>query len=342
MEINVLCVGIFGSAHFAQEARFKLTASCRYVKNYADFMNDSFGKSVFWERVSAVCAAVCVLPMLFFLFRGLAESPQLRDAVVILVSALAVLAVEHRIHPHKPKFGRAVVDFLAAGYCFLLAAHLAIRPNIPLLDEWTSVFFAYFAFVLCMFAGFAFFIAAVGSAFFDSKRYVYAASGGFFAFSILSVLFQFADLPLRILAGRVAGRILAAFCDSVSVIFYGGEIPQIALKISGKSYLVATECNGFGIISACAVLAVVMAVFGKMSVRRRVGALLAGIFVGLAANTLRIVCIIAVSLAAGDKYYYFFHEAIGYAFFGAALVAVYKICAARPKNGESAKNSSKM
>ena len=109
--------------------------------------------------------------------------------------------------------------------------------------------------------------------------------------------------------------------------FYKGELPQIALRAGGKSYLVATECNGFGIISSCLILSIVLVIFTRgVPLWRRFARVAIASIVGFSANTLRIVSIIATSLAVGDKHYYFFHEALGYFFFGAALVSTVLLC----------------
>ena len=273
-----------------------------------------------FEYLAFVCAGIAVVPVLYFLWNGLAESSQLRDAVVILVAFSLVIAVGGGIRPHAPNFSRKALWALASSLICLFFANFLLRPNFELLAQFVRVEFAWLLYTVAVFAGFALFIAATGFAFFDNDRFVYAVSGGFAAFSILSLALGFVDLPLRILAGRAAGSLISMFGAKVSLLFYKGEVPQIALYANGHPYLVATECNGFGIISSCLILAVLAAVFRRgLSVWGRVGIVVSGIAVGFAANTLRIVCIIGASLCFGDKFYYFYHEAIGYAFFGGAL-----------------------
>lgn len=279
-----------------------------------------------WEYVALGCALIAFVPMFVFLFKALAESAQLRDAIVILVCGLIIIGVEQGIRPKFPTFSKQSVSALFISYILIYVYNYILRANFPIFAEYGLIEFAYLMYVLLMFGAFALFLASLGFMFFDSRRYVYAISGGFFGFSILSMVFQFADLPLRVFAGRAAGYILSLFSDNVSLLMYKGEIPQIALQVSGKSYLVATECNGFGIISSCLVLSIIIAIFKRaIPLWKRCSVILTGVLMGFVANTLRIVSIIGVSLAIGNEHYYFYHETLGYLFFAIALVATWKL-----------------
>lgn len=276
-----------------------------------------------FEYVALVCAFVAASPVVYFLVEGLISSPQLRDAVVILVTVCLLFAIEGGIKPRRPEFSTSAFVALALSISTLFLANFAIRPNFSFFACFVPVEAAWLAYTVLAFLGFGFFVAAVGFVFFESKRFVYALSGGFASFSVISLFFQFADLPLRIWAGRAAGNLIAMSGAKVSMIFYRGELPQIALNVDGKAFLVATECNGFGIISACLIMSILIAIFLPGKWWRRLLSVAFALLVGFAANTLRIVCIIGAWRLFGEKYYYFYHEAIGYAFFGAALVFVW-------------------
>lgn len=294
------------------------------------------------EWIGLACACAAFAPIVYFLGATLAESAQLRDAVVILFSILIALAVRNSIRPHRPRLTRRSLLYFLASYILTVFANALLRPNFDIFAQVFNADAICLAYALSVLCAFSAFVAAVGFVFFDTKRYVYAFSGGIAAFSVFSVFWQFADLPLRIWAGRAAGYVLSTFCDSVALMFYKGELPQIVLRAGGKSYLVATECNGFGIISSCLVLSVVLAIFVRgVPVWRRFARMAAAFAIGFLANTLRIVSIIATSLAVGDKHYYFFHEALGYFFFGAALVSITLLCTRNtlPAPNRSAPNS---
>ncbi len=288
------------------------------------FINMNDNKRDFFDYVAFIGACVCFSPMLYFIWLALENSSQLRDAIIILVSALVVLALEHKIRPHRPILRKQSFVFLAISYVCFFFGNYIFRQNLDFVAQFIPIWSVYLAFMFAMFAGCSFFLASIGILFFDSKRYVYAISGGFFSFSILSIFFQFADLPLRVWAGRVAGYLLAFVGENVHLLMYKGEIAQIALRVNGQSYLVATECNGFGIISSCLVVSVAIAFFRRnIDVLKRMSLIFIGAFIGFMANILRIVSIISISLLVGNKHYYIYHEALGYLFFISAIILVW-------------------
>ena len=261
------------------------------------------------DAVAWICALVAFSPAFFWLVEALAQSQQLRDAIVILVTALAVLAIEYKIRPHKPLFSAASAAWLFGAYACLFS----------------SKFFGIWGVFLAL-AGFSAAFVSIGLACFDKRRYVYAAGGAFYAFTILSFFIRAFDLPLRVLAGKLSAWILSMFNDSVALMAYGGDAVRIGLQVDGKSYLVATECNGFGIISGCVILSIICAIFRKnISVLKRAGivalcAALAYIF-----NSFRIVAIICLAPVVGSGNYHLMHETAGYIFFALALLSVWHI-----------------
>lgn len=284
-------------------------------------LENSENKKSLFDYISFLCACVCALPICVFLFEALKHSPQLRDAFIILTVILIALALKYNLRPRRPSVSRRSISLLIASYAAFIFAFFIIKQNFDFFTAFIPPWSVYLIFMFAVFAAGSFFIAAVGTLFFDSRRYVYAIAGGFFSLSILSLIFQFADLPLRILAGKCAGIILSLFGENVKLIAYSGEIPQIALQINSQSFLVATECNGFGIISSCLITAVIIAIFKRgKSLARRVAILPASLLIGFAANTLRIVSIIGVSLFIGQEHYYFYHELIGYIFFAGGIL----------------------
>jgi len=87
---------------------------------------------------------------------------------------------------------------------------------------------------------------------------------------------------------------------------------------------VATECNGFGIISACIVLATVSAMFRKnIGIAKRIAIVVLCAVFAYIANSFRIAAIISAAPVVGRGNYHMMHEAFGYAFFALALVCVW-------------------
>lgn len=275
------------------------------MENLKDSKKLPFG----WLEIFAwICAIVAFTPACVWLYGALAQSGQLRDAIIILVSALAVLSVEYRIRPHKPKFSMLSAQWLFFGYVAIFVAKY--------LGIW-GVFLAL--------AGFSSALISLGLACFDKRRYVYAGGVSFFAFTILSFFTHAFDLPLRVLAGKLSAYILSFFNKSVVLLAYGGESAQIALKVDGKSYLVATECNGFGIILGCVVLSIIAVFFRKnIKMLKRLSIIVVSALFAYLMNSLRIVAIICLAPIVGSGNYHLMHETMGYTFFALSLISVWQ------------------
>ncbi|MGD1021044.1 MAG: archaeosortase/exosortase family protein, partial [Verrucomicrobiia bacterium] len=72
------------------------------------------------------------------------------------------------------------------------------------------------------------------------------ALSAFFVFGVLVGLVPRLDWPLRAMAGRYAGSLLAAFGVPVKLGLVEGRPPELLLSVKGRAFIVATECNGFG------------------------------------------------------------------------------------------------
>ncbi len=270
------------------------------------------------EYLAWIGAAAGFSPALYWLGKAVVDSQQLRDAFIILVVAGIVMAMEHGIFPHKPRFNKNVLAALAVAYAAFFCAGL----------------FGVFANVMLTLFGVSAFIVSIGFACFDRKRYVLAVGGAFYIFTILSFAIKIFDLPLRVWAGKLSAFVLSKFNDTVQLFLIRGQEPQIAMNVDGASYLVATECNGFGIISSCLVLSAVLAFFrSDASIIKKAALIALSGALGYFLNSMRIVSIVAVAPIAGKENYFFWHEAFGYAFFAAALLLVFQI--SRPRRGES-------
>ncbi len=267
------------------------------------------------EVIAWLCAFVAFSPAILWLARGLTQSSQLREAMVIMVSALLVLAVEYGIRPHKPRFSKPAALWLGGAYLSFFVSQF--------IGVWGA---------LAIFAGLAMAIVAAGLVCFDRTRYVYAAGGAFYAFTLLSFVVKIFDFPLRVWAGFLASKILSIFNKNVVILAGGGNSPQIAMQVDGSTYLVATECNGFGIISSCFILSVLMAIFFKnLPVWRRILIPVAAVALAYLANSLRIAAIIATAPHFGKARYDLIHEFWGYLFFALSLIVVWMMF--RRENG---------
>lgn len=272
------------------------------------------------EYIAFVCGAILISPAFYWLGKTIVDSQQLRDAFIILIVAGIIMAMEYRITPHAPRFPKSSLVALGVSYAAFISAG----------------FFGMVANVFLSLFGASAFLVSIGLACFDRKRYVYAVGGAFYIFTILSFAIKIFDLPLRVLAGKLSALVLSKFNDSVQLFLVKGQEPQIAMNVDGASYLVATECNGFGIISSCIVLSAIVGFFRKdASIIKKIAIVGFSAVVGYVLNSLRIVSIVAVAPLVGKEKYFFWHEAFGYAFFAIGLLLVFQI--SRPKKLKIAK-----
>lgn len=256
------------------------------------------------------CCLVALFPALWRLFSDMSKSSQLRDAFIILVSACLALALANGVKIVRPRVSRNSLLWLCAAYALLFCGR----------------FCGHFE-ALAVFGGLAAAGIAAGLSVVGTKRYVYASGAGFYAFCVLAVFTPFFDLPLRVLAGSGGAKLLGLFCPDVLVMKFGNAAPQIGLNLNGHSFLVATECNGFGIIASCVLIAVVAGFFARsFPLWRRLLLPFAAAGIAYAANVLRIASIVLLAPAVGDKNYFLMHEAVGYFYFFIALVFVWSLC----------------
>lgn len=76
------------------------------------------------EIVAWICALVALSPAILWLSRGLVQSGQLREAMIIMVSALLVLAVEYGVKPHRPRFSKSALAWLCGAYAMFFVRNL--------------------------------------------------------------------------------------------------------------------------------------------------------------------------------------------------------------------------
>ncbi|MEI6035286.1 MAG: archaeosortase/exosortase family protein [Verrucomicrobiae bacterium] len=156
----------------------------------------------------------------------------------------------------------------------------------------------------------------------------------FAIFTFLSVLFPLADWPLRILAGKVAAWFLGVFGHSVQLGFSGSPA-RLVLVADGHPFEVASECNGFGIISSCLLLALLLVFSRRLRLADKLAMLALAPMLGLFSNALRILLIVLLAPAAG-KHYYVMHEAVGIALFFGTLAFLWWLVAGLPERARIA------
>lgn len=254
-----------------------------------------FGKSLWWLAGTA-----------------LARDQIAHAAVVLLFGLVFLLRERPEACPLALRFGRRATGFFA-GAC--LGAALAGLFHQPLL-------------MLCALG----FLAGAALLFVLGDPVVRPATGfglAFSGFTFLSVLFPFADWPLRLLAGKTAMWFLGLLGRPVQL-GLAADPPRLILIDGGRPFEVAPECNGFGIISGCILLALLLVFSRRLRVADKVLVLALAPLLGLFSNAARIFFIVLLAPAAGQNYR-FMHEAVGVLLFFGTLAGLWWLVAGLPE-----------
>ena len=253
-------------------------------------------------------------PLLVWMERVAVNRAQLGTGALLVVFTL-VISVWDRLDwkKTKPNIHPDGVAYLAlAFFCLWLAA------------RWR---FLQFPLVLISFSltltGFLIFIFGPLSA-----RWFLPAMGGLLAFGLLAALFPALDWPLRAVAAQGSAQVLLYLGVKVELHLYSVQPPELVLFLHDRAFQVATECNGFGLLTSSVILAFILALQPALHWTRRVAVLSLAVPLALLCNALRIVSI-ALTAAHTDLPYKLIHEGLGTIFILAGLFLVWRI-GARP------------
>ncbi len=245
--------------------------------------------------VYAACAAA-FLPVLTWIARRALAHDQLFSAFILLGFAGIMLAAEHRRHL-KPamRFRPACFYLLLLSYGLLAAAKWYHLPPLVIISA-------------CCAAG-SFLLYLFGPSIARPAAAFLAAFGVFACFSLIMPRF---DWPLRALAGRNAAWIFHQLgCQPLLALAVTAQGPHLLLLVKGRSYTVAPECNGFGLILSCLLLAVLMSLAKKIKWPDKILLAVLAVLLAFFLNILRIVIIILLAPAVGEASYRLMHEIAG-------------------------------
>jgi exosortase len=265
-----------------------------------------------------VLVALLYVPLLSWLGWMTLQRQQLANGALLVVIALVICmrdaAGRLRLQPQMDGLGIAL---LALGFFYLWLAARSRAWLLPLVL--LSFCFAFSGIVSFLFGR-------------EGAKQFVPALGAFFVFGVLVGLFPRLDWPLREIAGRYAGGWLAAMGVPVRLALMEGQPPLLLLAVKGRLFEVATECNGFGLLTSSLILATILAFRYRLPGLSKLGLLALAVPIAIVCNFLRIVsiCIVAshVSLPYG-----FVHETLGMIFYFLGLGLIWILAgtqAARP------------
>ena len=157
-----------------------------------------------------------------------------------------------------------------------------------------------------------------------TRRLTRTVAGTLCAFLLLSVWMEPLDWPLRTMAGQWTGYVLGLLGKTVELglVDPEGGPPKLMLLVDGHPFHVASECNGFGVILTSLLLALLLAIYRRLSLFDLGLNIMAGILMGFAFNTVRIVIIVLLAPSL-MQHYHLMHEIVGGITYWACLILVW-------------------
>ena len=148
----------------------------------------------------------------------------------------------------------------------------------------------------------------------------------FILYSGIILFLPYLDWPLRRLAGSQASWILEKMGHVTKLgIAELENISRLVLSVDGKIFHVAAECNGYGIISSAALIALLLLYYDrKLTIGEKAFYWLAALCTGVVFNILRIIIIIKLyRFFSGAREYHLMHETVGYISLIACLLLIW-------------------
>lgn len=153
------------------------------------------------------------------------------------------------------------------------------------------------------------------------------------AFALLIVfvlLFPVLDWPLRRMAGVESARLLQSFglVSQLQIV----ATPEVQLRLLNEhgTFLVATECNGFGLITSSLLLGTICLLYRRAAWWHFPGLLALGLLLAFTFNLLRIATIVALA-PRFPGHYHAMHETAGILALYLGLGAVWLLTGWQPK-----------
>jgi len=257
-------------------------------------------------------AALIFYPLARWVLQRTEASEQLFHALIVLGAAGGFLLLEKRRRMQLVlTHDRESVALLA--WSFSLAALSMLIPG-QSGDPGTA-----YGKTIILLAGFGFAIASLVRFTFGPLA-ARAARGfivAFFIFMVLALLLPLLDWPLRGLAGKWSLYLLQMIGQGAMLELVYAPQPVLVLAVEGHPFIVAAECNGFGLLSSSLLLTVLLAIYRRLVPIDLLLVMILALLTAFVANTLRILVI--VLLAPSVTNYMLMHEVVGLVFFYGAL-----------------------
>lgn len=166
-------------------------------------------------------------------------------------------------------------------------------------------------------------------------RTLLPAMAGILVLGILAGLAPSLDWSLRALGAKYSAELLRTLGIDVKVGLQAGQPPQLLLAVDGRIFVVAAECNGFGLLASSLLVAAILGFYYRLSWLDKLLLLFLAVPLALLFNALRIggICVLATYTRLP---YGLIHEGVGLTFYGAALVLLWWLAHGRAAPAEGA------
>lgn len=264
--------------------------------------------ALLWILSIAGLLVLAYWPLLTWLAHASLHVTQLSTGALLVVFAAVVCFQDSmRALRFEPRVNPSGLALLVVGFACLWLARRFVVAALPLVV---------FSFCLSFAAVVAFLFGVAG------VRQFLPALGAFFVFGLLVGLFPTLDWPLRAMAAKYAGNLLVWLGAPVQLVVEPGRPAELALAVGNRIFHVATECNGFGLLTSSLLLATILAFQFRLPALNKLGLLALSVPIAIVFNFLRIVSICLVAPRVTWRYA-FVHEALGTMFYLAGLALVW-------------------
>jgi len=252
--------------------------------------------------------ALVYFPVINWLMGQALSNEQLSHAFLVFLLTGVLLATQRDLS-FRPawKFSDTSQNVLILAY-ILLAISIFARLNILILISLSLSLASLMLFVF-------------GS---SRRRFIFSSAGAFAIFTFLATLLPVMDWPLRTVAGKWATLGLRLMGQEVQLgVYDDGSEPMLVLLNNGNPFHVAAECNGFGMLSSCLLMALMIVLYRHLSPAGRLGRILAAAFLAVLFNSIRIILIVLIAPRIPTDHYMLMHEAVGLATTYGGLALLY-------------------
>lgn len=150
------------------------------------------------------------------------------------------------------------------------------------------------------------------------------AFAGFVLFGLLAGLFPSLDWPLRRVSAVFSARLLHLVGAPVRVLLADYRPPELVLDVQGHLFRVATECNGFGLMTSSLLIAAVLGFRYHLRAWRIPALIALAVPLSVVFNMLRIVSIALLAPRVSISYTVV-HESLGLLFYTGGLAAIWQL-----------------